>query len=174
MSMPNYAPQEHGQPYPGPQDHGPVYPSGDPILTPVVQTAPPVNDEIIDFTPQRPRPQFKAGGETYSGKIEVPALAAMRYSIRAQSMGEGDFNEETLNTTLDLLRLMLTKESADRLIARLEDDENPIGMETFNKIIPWLMEQYGMRPTTPSPDSPNGSPNPDDGMNSTGNSQPTE
>jgi len=127
-------------------------------------------DGVIDFTPRRPRVQFRIGDDLFTGKVEIPTMVAMRFAAKASrtvdSM-DGEFNDEGIQQTIDLIRMMLVKDSADLLIERLDDDTNPVGMETFMKLVPWLMEQYGMRPTTPSSDSQDGSQNQDGGTNST-------
>lgn len=158
------------QVYPGARPHDAVYPAGDPAFT-----APqPPSDDVPDFAPTRPRPTFMVGGEVFQGKVEIAALPMMRYAIRASKMDtEEGLTEEAMETTLSMIRLMLTKESAERLIARMDDDDNPVGMDAFNKLVPWLMEQYGMRPTEPLSDSADGSPTTVSTSNSTGNSQPT-
>lgn len=176
MSMPHYAPQEHGQAYPGPTDYEPVYPAGDPVFRPVDQptgTPPPAVDDggIADFTIDRPRPRFRIGDDLFEGKMEVPTLSLMTFAAQQK---DDSTQEESIEMTMRLLRLMLKKESADRFIDRLGSEDNPIGVETFQKIVPWLMEQYGMRPTQPSPDSSAGSPSQDDGPRSTENSPVVE
>lgn len=150
-----------------------------------------------DFTPTKERPGFKIHGQTYWGKIEIPTGIMLKYSARMAALakkGDDLSEEEDLLETLAMFRMMLLRESADRLIQHFhmvpdgatdedmeriaqesEDDPDYIGFETFMKLLPWMMEQYGMAPTEPSPESQTGSaPSPDDGSNSMGASSVTE
>ena len=144
-------------------------------------------DGTTDFTPFRKRPTFKIHGETYYGKIEVPTGLMLKYSARIQHLTADVGMEAQVRETMNMFRLMLVKESADRFLGHLhmvpidaddeeieriadeaDGDEDAIGFETFLHTQEWLMEQYGMTPTPPSPESsPGSSASPDDGSNST-------
>lgn len=169
MSYP--APEQfHGQAYPGPQDHENVYPAGDPVTVPVgVQQTPPSrpDEDFPDFTPDRPRPRFRVDTDVFEGKVEVPTLALMSYAAQAEAAGTDQTAE--MDLTLQLIRMLLKKDSADLFIQRLGDEDHPIGPGTFQKVMPYLMEAYGMRPTEPSPELPGGSET--TGTKSTENSQ---
>lgn len=177
MTMPAQEPQ-----YPVPMSHGEVtrapehdyvYPDGDPKFSPVKTDHPAADDATVrydpdgaaDFTRRKPRPTFRVGREKFEGKIEVPALAMMRFSLRQQMLAKvgDDITEESLSAMTDMIRLMLRKESADRFVAAMDgdsEDENAtvIGINTFNQALEWLMGEYGMRPTEPLKDSSDGSP----------------
>lgn len=187
-----------GSPYPGnqPMQHGDVTETGVPSpdgygTEPWKPAIGP--DGVPDFSPRKPRPTFRIRGETYYGKIEVPVGPMLKYSARAAQLsakGDAMTEEEDLLETLTMFRLMLVKDSADRLIehmhlipsgadeetaerisAEADGDESAVGFETFTRLLPWIMEQYGMAPTAPSPESPDGSQAPpDDGSNSTATS----
>jgi hypothetical protein len=155
-------------------------------------------DGTTDFTPDRKRPTFKIHGETYYGKIEVPTGPMLKYSARMDRFsdtGDGSIDTETqIRESLGMFRLMLVKESADRFVRHLhmvppdaddatieriadeaDGDEDAIGFETYMRTTEWLMEQYGMAPTPPSPESSDGSPtSPDDGSRSTESSSEQE
>lgn len=180
-------PQPQGQWYPGPAPHDPVYPAGDPVVTPQPpeDSGFPVDaNGYTDLTDRKPRPTFRLGRQLYQGKMEVAAGIMMRYSARAaqlqktlQSIDDPDRQSEIeLQETMKLFRLLLVRESADRLIAHLhmipadateedelrindeaEADEDAVGLSTFMNLLPWLMEQYGMAPTEPSSSASNGS-----------------
>jgi hypothetical protein len=47
--------------------------------------------------------------------------------------------------------------------AKLYDRMNPLDSEQANEIMEWLMEEYGLRPTSPSSGSSDGSPTGDGG-----------
>lgn len=175
---------EQSQPPPQPMGHGQV--SSAPPW-PVAEEGP------HDFTPTKERPTFRVHAETYLGKIEIPTGLMLKYSARMAALskkGDDITEEEDLLETLSMFRMMLLRESADRLIGHFhmvpdgatddemeriaqeaEDDPNAVGFETFMKLLPWMMEQYGMAPTLPSSESPDGSPqNPDDGSSLTATS----
>lgn len=147
------APMQHGQVTAGP----PAYLAN--------------GDGVADFTPAKRQVRFRIDDDVYEGVRQVPALATLRYAAKVgdlqAKMVEDQFDSSQVELMLDLLRLLLKKESADRLIARLDDADNPVDTQTFVDLVPWLMEQYGLRPTEPSSDSPTGPPSPDGGTSST-------
>ena len=69
--------------------------------------------------------------------------------------------------------MVLLPESNALFQKRLEDLENPIGLEQAGSVIEWLLEHYGMRPTEPSSDSSTGPVSPASGTNSTDAQQHT-
>lgn len=184
------APMQHGDVSPAPA-HETVYPAGDPVITPqpTQDEKYPIDEQgYTDLTNRKPRPRFRIADEVYEGKVEVAAGVMMKYSARAAKMdlSEDDVEGNTAET-VKMFRLLLRKDSADRLIEHLhmvppgateedemrisdeaDGDENAVGMQTFMSLLPWLMEQYGMAPTVPSSSASDGStPNPDDGSSST-------
>lgn len=72
--------------------------------------------------------------------------------------------KKQLDMLFDLLESLLLDEGAERFKGRLNDKTNPVGMRALMALFNWLFEQYGMRPTEPSPDSPGGA---DDGTSGT-------
>lgn len=128
----------------------------------------PRSDDVHDFTIAKPRVQFKLDDDIFVGVRDIPAIKAMEFSGHADKMQRDDITmEERIALFMDILRLLLEPESADRFIARLSDSANPIGTPTMLKIVPWLFEKYSMRPTTPDSDSSAGSGNPESGTTST-------
>jgi hypothetical protein len=133
------------------------------------------DDGVADFTPEAKNVRFRIGRDVFEGLDEMPTMSALRFATRVGTMNVGGgFNEDQIEMMTDLMRLVLKPDSATQLIKRLDDPENPIGPTTFIRLIPWLMEQYGLRPTLPSSDSPSGQQNPDDGANSTDSSSVTD
>lgn len=119
------------------------------------------DDGIADFTPTHTRVRFKVGDDVFTGKRDIPTMVAMRFAAKAATVEDLDaaqVDDAAMAQMIEIVRMMLTKESADLFVERLDDEENPIGIGTFTKLIPWLMEQYGMRPMEPSLDSQDGSP----------------
>lgn len=127
-------------------------------------TGPPIGaDGIADFTPDRDVVRFRIGEDVFQGVPEVPALAALRFAAHADEFDRlmtGDDEPALLKALEELFSLLLVPESSARLLERMNDPENGIGLDTFNKVLGWVMEQYGMRPTLPSDSSPSGPPNP--------------
>lgn len=131
-------------------------------------TPPTTSSEIHDFTVEKPRVQFKLDGDIFTGVRDIPAVKAMEFSGHADKMTRNDVAmEERIAGFIDILRLLLVPDSADLFIKRLTDPDNPIGVQTMLKIVPWLFEQYSLRPTTPDSDSSAGSGNPESGTSST-------
>jgi hypothetical protein len=128
----------------------------------------PRSDDVYDFTVAKPRVQFKLDDDIFVGVRDIPAIKAMEFSGHSDKMQREDVTmEERIALFMDILRLLLEPESADRFIARLSDSTNPIGTSTMLKIVPWLFEKYAARPTTPDSDSSAGSGNPESGTSST-------
>lgn len=124
--------------------------------------------DVHDFTVEKPRVQFKLDGDIFTGVRDIPAVKAMEFSGHADKMQRDDISmDERIAVFMDIIRLLLVPESAEHFITRLSDPVNPIGVKTMLKIVPWLFEQYSMRPTTPDSDSSAGSGNPESGTSST-------
>jgi hypothetical protein len=124
--------------------------------------------EVHDFSIEKPRVQFKLDGDVFTGVRDIPAVKAMEFSGHSDKLGRDDVPmEERIAGFLDILRLLLVPESAELFISRLSSPSNPIGVQTMLKVVPWLFEQYSLRPTTPDSDSSTGSGNPESGTNST-------
>lgn len=123
---------------------------------------------VHDFTDEKPRVQFKLDGDIFVGVRDIPAIKALEFSGHADKLKlEGVPIEERIKMFMDILRLLLEPDSADRFISRLNDGVNPIGLKTLLKIVPWLFEQYAQVPTEPDSDSSTGSGNPESGTSST-------
>jgi hypothetical protein len=121
--------------------------------------------EVRDFTHRR-NVVFRIDDDVFTGRPGIPAARLLRFLGLMDEMNEKPQSEQT-----DLIRsamtLMLTAESADVFNRRLDDDENPIDLDQVNEVQTWLMEQYGMRPTSPAGSSSDGQPGPDAGTSST-------
>lgn len=123
---------------------------------------------VHDFSAEKPRVQFKLDGDIFTGVRDIPAIKALEFSGHSDKLKREDVPmEERIALFMDILRLLLEPESAERFISRLSDTGNPIGLPTMLKIVPWLFEQYSLRPTEPDSDSSTGSGNPESGTSST-------
>lgn len=137
-------------------------------MTEIVDFTPRASSEVHDFTVEKSRVQFKLDGDIFTGVRDIPAVKAMEFSGHADQLKRDDAPmEERIAGFMDIIRLLLEPDSAELFIARLNDSANPIGIQTMLKVVPWLFEQYSLRPTTPDSDSSTGSGNPESGTSST-------
>lgn len=127
---------------------------------------------IMDFTEERREIRFRVGEDVFDCLPDLPVLALIDFATQQDKIAEAEISPEMKQMFIDLFRIVLTEESAGRFIARMEDRANPIGMKVLNRLMPWIMEQYGMRPTEPSGSSSPGQLTPGSGQNSTVNQPP--
>jgi hypothetical protein len=120
---------------------------------------------VRDFTRHKDV-KFRVDDDVFVGVTGIPALNLMKFGVLFDGLSERDImnNPQAFTQMIDLI---LTDASAARFNARMEDKNNPIAIEQVMDILPWVMEQYGMRPTRPSPESSAGSVNPVDGTSLT-------
>jgi len=121
---------------------------------------------IMDFTEEHQRVLFRIDDDVFEAARALPGKTLARFASRFANVEKAG-HEEQINAIGDALGLVLLPDSNARFQKRLEDLENPIGLEQAGRIIEWLMEQYGHRPTEPSSDSSTGPASPVSGTNST-------
>lgn len=125
------------------------------------------DDGMMDFSIGRKSIPFKVDDDIFEAVPDIATELAMEYADQLEQLLKP--KEQTLDLQKEVvystLRLVLFPESADRFIARLRNQENPIGQERFTKITQWLLEQYGMRPTEQDSASSTGSESQDSGTN---------
>lgn len=113
-----------------------------------------VHDPVPDFgmggqtVPPIP---FKIDGEMFYAVGSQPA--SLIFDLAAMSEGGQDMNTQ-VKTFTTLIQGMLVPESFERLKAKMRDPLNPLSWAQMMKLIEWLMERYGNRPTTPASSSP--------------------
>lgn len=114
------------------------------------------NDEIKDFTPPSRNIRFRVNDDIFHAFSELPALTLMDFAIAGERF-EAAPADERRALMREMFELILQPESAqlfyERLSAKPGDGIVPIGIGTMQAVIPWVMEQYGLRPTAPSPSS---------------------
>lgn len=113
----------------------------------------PTPDEngVMDFTPPSSAIRFKIDDDVFVGVDDLATFKALEFSEYADKFERGN-GLEKIEAMKDLFKLLLVPESAELFLARLNGDRGkPIGFQTTIKLIPWLFEQYGFRPTEPSP-----------------------
>ena len=105
-----------------------------------------------DFSGDDEPIQFKVGSEIFTAHDDIPLkhlarLADLGGDLEGGGTGSG-------NMVLKLLRLferILVPESYERFTKAVNgESEVSIGVNRIRQIIPWVMEQYGLRPTEAS------------------------
>jgi len=114
----------------------------------------PITDEIMDFSSPRQAIRFRVDDDVFEASPQVAAISMIRFADEAERLESPDTTQEDqIKIIENLFRIILTTESAERFIARLADDDRPIGITQFMDITRWLLEQYGLRPTKPDSES---------------------
>lgn len=121
---------------------------------------------IKDFTAKRERLLFRIDDDVFEAARDLPGKVLARFAGRFNDV-EKDSPERQIEAISDGLGMVLLPESNALFQKRLEDLENPIGLEQAGGVIEWLLEHYGMRPTEPSSDSSTGPASPASGTSST-------
>lgn len=144
----------------------------------------------MDFTDPTRRPKaFVLDGETFTAPAKLSAK-----TLRKIAALRGDFGslraEDDIDKIFDVVSrvyaLFLPGDDGRRFLARLnadaEEDPDVVPIDLMAEAVPilyWLLEQYGLRPTKPSPASPAGlTDDPmatlNDGTSSTDGASPSE
>lgn len=116
--------------------------------------------EIQDFTLDRPKTRkFKIDDDVFDAVAVIP-LGLMKQLLDASSgikeiIGASDI-EMVIEKTKAVMKLLLVPTAYERFVARLTDQESPIGMEHLAPLLVWLVEGYALRPTPPSSPSSDG------------------
>ena len=131
-----------------------------------------VTDDIRDFTIARKNIKFRIDADIFEAVPDIPAQVLLDFATQME--GAGDSPEHAVAAMTQVIGLVLTPPSAELFIARMSDASNPISVQQLQDIMPWLMEQHGMRPTEPSSDSSTGQPSPASGTSSTANAPAPE
>jgi hypothetical protein len=128
----------------------------------------PLDDEVMDFSSPRKSLPFKVDGDLFEAAPDIAAELAIEFMDVSNQLDETNATPEQQIAVLHaMFNMVLFPESAERFIARLRDPENPIGYEKVNRIVKWLFESYGLRPTEPDASSSSGSGNQDAGKSLT-------
>ncbi len=122
--------------------------------------------EIRDFTNHRVV-RFRIDDDVFEGLPDLPAMLLVEFASAMAKLDETTDIKDQPKVFRDLFNMVLTDESAARFIERMSSKTEPISIAQIDQIMPWIMEQYGMRPTEPSSDSSTGSESPGVGTNLT-------
>lgn len=120
-----------------------------------------------DFSRPRERVAFTIDGDTFEAAPAIPAEILAEFATRYEDAGEAEGAKAQYQMLVTVLDLVLVPDSCALLQARMRDRERPVDLDQLNDIVIWLMEQYGLRPTQPSPSSSDGQPPPEPGTSST-------
>jgi hypothetical protein len=142
------------------------------VAPPVMAAAPPPAAGPKDFTRKRKRLTFTIDDDTFEAAPVLPADVFAQFVTLYNDRVQVDTMVEQLGMLKQALELALLHESWQRFSARLADKHNPIDDDQLSDVIMWLLEEYGLRPTQPSPSSSDGSASPESGTPSTESTQP--
>ncbi len=123
-----------------------------------------MTEPMKDFSRPRKKIAFTIDGDVFEGAPVMPAETLMQFGSK---LAVGETSEENFRTMGRLLEMVLLPDSYKRIMERLSSRENPIDIEQLSDLVPWLLEQYGLRPTRPSSSSADGPPSPESGTTST-------
>jgi len=126
------------------------------------------DDDIMDFSSPRRALKFRIDEDVFEAAPDIAAELALEYADKVERLsGEDATNEQQKEIIHALFRMVLFPESAERFIARLSDQQRPIGQVKIGRITRWLFEEYGLRPTASDSASSTGSESQDAGTSST-------
>lgn len=114
-----------------------------------------ITDDVMDFTVARRPVRFKIDDDTFDAHPDLPAVTMLEFATRAGRIDTDD--GDAVVQLVELFRLVLRPDSAARFVDRMSNVDTPVSMQHIDKIIPWLLERYGMRPPEPSSPSSSGS-----------------
>ena len=145
-----------------------VAPAAPPVMAAAPATA------ARDFSRKRKRLDFTIDDDTFDAAVALPGDVYAQFVALYNKTGDVESYQEQHDLLKSALQLALLEESWARFAARLKDKQNPIDDDQMSDVVLWLLEEYGMRPTQPSPDSSDGYASPESGTSSTESTQPEE
>lgn len=122
-----------------------------------------------DFSRDRKKIQFKIDDDVFECRPALAADVLLDFTEKFNGIKDEDDAAQSRAILVDVLHEVLLPASFDRFRERMADRDNPVDMPQANEVIEWVFSEYGLRPTQPSSDSPNGQSSPASGMNSTEN-----
>lgn len=141
------------------------------VITPtVVSNAPPAAGR--DFSRKRKQLVFTIDDDVFEAAAALPGDVFAEFVTLYNDRADADSYKDQREMLKKALSLALFPDSYERFAHRLQDKARPIDDDQMSDVVMWLLEEYGMRPTEPSPNSSDGSASPDSGTNSTANTQP--
>ena len=120
--------------------------------------------KIKDFAADDVEIDFWVGDDHFFAAPDIP-LGIMQQMTKLRNI-QKHIEEHGLNPLLDLFDEFLDEDSA-QLFRECVTVKKTIGVHRIMRILPWLMEQYGLRPTQPSTPSLDGLSDGETGSSST-------
>lgn len=127
-----------------------------------------------DFSRKRKRLTFTIDGDQFEAASVLPGDVFAEFVTLYNSTGDTETYQQQHDLLKQALNLALLPESWQRFTDRLKDKTRPIDDDQMSDVVLWLLEEYGLRPTQPSPPSSDGSASPEPGTSSTESTQPAE
>lgn len=124
--------------------------------------------DIVDFSLSPEPKKFRINDDVFEMAPVMP-LGTM-IAISKLKFDQETLRAQGLEPMLSFFDELFIGTSSTRFRSRVIDKENPIGLEHVLKIIPWMLEVYGMRPTEAS--LPSSTPPTEDGETSTAGASP--
>lgn len=121
--------------------------------------------QIKDFTFAVEPIKFKINDDVFFATPELP-LGLLQDLTKFKDM-TSQLKDTGIEPLLELFDDLLLDESAAIFRARTGNKKNPIGVRHIMALIPWLLEEYGLRPTQPSSNLSDGSSDGETGTSST-------
>jgi hypothetical protein len=125
--------------------------------------------EIIDFAADDVEIKFDVGEDRFYCAPDIP-LGIMQKITGLRNI-QDKLESEGMEPVLLVFDEFLTPGSA-MLFRECVKVKKTIGLRRIMKILPWIMEQYGLRPTQPSSPSSDGLSDGESGSNSTAGVSP--
>lgn len=110
--------------------------------------------EIRDFTNRDTTIKFKIYEHVLEAAPELP-LGAMTQIAKLQNLRSA-IDENGLESILDILDIFVLDDSMQIIRGMVNDKKKPFGVRHMMELVPWLLEEYGLRPTQPSSPSSTG------------------
>jgi hypothetical protein len=120
--------------------------------------------EIRDFTNRDTTIKFKIYQHVLEAAPELP-LGAMTQIAKLQNL-RAAIDENGLESILDILDIFVLDDSMQIIRGMVNDKKKPFGVRHMMELVPWLLEEYGLRPTQPSSPSSTGSVDGETGISS--------
>lgn len=112
---------------------------------------PPADDDgVMDFSDPNARKlrTFRIDDDIFSCARAIPASTGRLLASLVDKPPMEQF--DGLGKVLDMIML---PESAQVFAHRMQDPTNPISLNQLNRVIEWLLSEYGGRPTSPAASS---------------------
>jgi hypothetical protein len=130
--------------------------------------------DIMDFSAPKNVSYFTIDQDVFELVPGVPAITLMEFAQLSEQVGETNDPAKAKDMFMQMFTLVLTDRSAQRLLDRMASKLEPVTMDQVEKIIPYVLEKVGLRPTGQSGSSSDTPATPASGPSSTENAPPTE